>query len=270
MAVAIVLRLGRRRLPGARWARFARIAYPVALTPVLYAELAHLNQLLTSGYLDALVQGWERAVFGAQLSVEAARRFDAFWLSELLHTGYFAYYLIVPTALFGVFVTRGAAGLHRVTFQIALAFFSSYVVFVLLPVAGPRYLFPPISGAGAEGRVFELVHAVLERGSSKGTAFPSSHIAASWAAVLACWRIDRRWFWLLAAPAGALALGTVYGRFHYGVDAAAGIALAFGAHAVVPWLMRRLGELSGSSDTGEPEARVAGNPGSGPGIQRMA
>lgn len=258
-AAAVVLRLGRRALPTARWALFLRVAYPVALTPLLYAELAHLNQLLTSGYLDTIVQGWERALFGVQLSVEAGRRLGGFWLSEFLHVGYFAYYLIVPAALVGAFRTRGASALHRVVFQTALAFFASYLVFVILPVAGPRYLFEPIAGERADGRIFGLVHAVLEGGSSKGTAFPSSHIAASWAAVLACWRVDRRWFWLLAAPALALAIGTVYGRFHYGVDALAGILLAGAAHAVSPVSMRGLGRVAT-----EPEVAArpsgAGNP----------
>lgn len=266
-ALAVIL-ASRRPLPSRGWVRFLRVAYPLALTPALYAELAFLNQLLTSGYVDPLVQGWEEALFGAQISVEASRRLGAFWLSELLHLGYLTYYVIVPVALFGVFAGRGTEELHRVAFQTALAFFVSYVVFVLLPVAGPRYLFQPISGARAEGTLFGLVHAILEGGSSKGTAFPSSHIAASWAAVLACRRADRRWFWSLAFPAVALAAGTVYGRFHYGVDAAAGIVLALAVHAAVPGLVRRLGEWPAAAIDGDRDAR-SGNPARGPGIQSL-
>lgn len=266
LAVALGLsRWTRRPLPVSAAGRFLRAVYPVALTPLLYAELSFLNQLFAEGYLDPIVQGWEASLFGGQPSVEVARRFPSFWLSELLHAGYFAYYLIVPAALLGIYRTRRARALHAVAFQTALAFFLCYLVFILFPVAGPRYLFTPIAGARAEGTLFALVHAVLESGSSKGTAFPSSHIAAAWAAVLACWRIDVRWFWLLVAPAAALAAGTIYGRFHYGVDAVAGIALAFAVHATAPALLRRLGEWPPRQEA----AGRPGNPDRGSGIQSL-
>lgn len=269
-AALVVLRWAGGPLPKAAGARFLRAVYPVALTPLLYMELAFLNRLLTEGYLDGTVLAWEEVLFGAQLSLEAGRRAASFWLSEFLHVGYFAYYLIVPTALLGVFATRGAGAAQRVAFQTALAFFASYVVFVVFPVAGPRYLFPPISDARADGTVFGLVHAVLEGGSSKGTAFPSSHIAAAWAAVLGCRRADRRWSSLLAIPAAALAVGTVYGRFHYGVDAVAGVALALIVHGVAPTLVGRLGDWPPSEAPETGAGARPGNPDATPGIQSMA
>lgn len=274
-SAALVLRLGRAGLPGRGWARFLRAAYPVLLTPLLYAELAFLNQLLVEGYRDGWVQAWEAAAFGVQPSLEAARRFGSFWLSELLHVGYFAYYPIVPLALVGLFLGRGAADLHAAAFQTALAFFVCYVVFVAVPVAGPRYAFPPLSGPPAEGAVYGLVHTVLEGGSSKGTAFPSSHVAASWAAVLACWRSDRRWFWLLAPAALALAIGTVYGRFHYALDAVAGAGVGWAAHLVAPRLLPRMGawppaDGRGPVVGGRGRTEAPGNPRGGPGIQPMA
>lgn len=241
-SAAVAIRAGRSARPRARWALFLRCVYPVALTPLLYLELATLNRFLFAGYFDATVQEWEAGLFGGQPSLETSLRFQAFWLSEFLHLGYFTYYLLVPTAAVGVFLTRGAPAAHRLAFATACAFFASYLVFVAFPVAGPRYLFPGVGGAGAEGSLHGLVHAVLERGSSKGTAFPSSHVAAAAAAVFACWREDRRWFWFLLLPVAALTAGTVYGGFHYAVDAVAGLALAGLVHAVAPGLLRRLGE----------------------------
>ncbi len=225
----------RRPVPAGAFPRFVRFAYPVALTPLLYAELAILNQFITVGYLDTLVQAWEEAVFGLQPSIEASGWLASLWFSEFLHLGYFCYYLLVPAALLGAWATRGDAALHRVAFATATAFFVSYAIFIFFPVAGPRYSFPRIEGALTEGSLFGLVHAVLESASSKGTAFPSSHVAAAGAAVLAVGLEDRRWLWVLIVPWTALTLGTVYGRFHYGVDALAGIVIAAGA---VGWTYR--------------------------------
>ncbi len=227
---------------------FARASYPVLVTPALYAELATLNRFLTERYFDDAVQVWERAVFGGQPSIELSAALPWLPLSEALHLGYVAYYAIVPLALIGVYRTRGFEALHRTAFAVAGAFFLSYLIFAVFPVAGPRYEFAPIGGRIADGTVYGVVHAILESGSSKGTAFPSSHIAASLAAVLAAGREDARWLWLLIVPEAALALGTVYGRFHYALDAVAGLLLGLMAWAVSP---RAVAALS----RGNPEPR---------------
>ena len=242
VAIAGVWLWSRRSVPNQPLLRFLRLAYPVALTPVLYTEMATLNQFLVSGYLDEIVQGWEVSLFRVQLSIEASNWFPAFGLSEFLHLGYVSYYLIVPAAVVGVYLTRGPAALHRTAFTVALGFFLSYAIFAVFPVAGPRYFFEKIGGEISTGSIFGVVHAILESGSSKGTAFPSSHIAATASAVLAAGREDRRLFWWLIVPLGSLSLGTVYGRFHYGVDALAGVLLAILAWAAAPWL---IGKLSG-------------------------
>lgn len=239
--VGLILWGSRRPLPRGRVLLFFRIFYPVALTPLLYAELATLNRLLFPDYFDAAVQRWEAAVFGLQPSLSAARELPALWLSEALHLGYFSYYLVVPGAAVAAFWRSGARGLTRLTGAVALAFFVCYLCFAVFPVAGPRYEFAPVSGEPARGAVFGLVHGVLEAASSKGTAFPSSHIAASVAALLATWREARGWFWITLLPVLLLVAGTVYGRFHYALDALAGIAVGAAAWAAIPWLRERSG-----------------------------
>ncbi len=240
-AAAAVVLIARRPLPRAALLRFLRVAYPLLLMPVLYAELRVLDQLLFHGFFDPTVQGWEQAVFGTQLSVAAARALPYAWLSVILHLGYVSYYLIVPTAAVAAYLAGGMEALERATTTIALGFFICYLFFLVFPVAGPRYLFPPLSGPPARSEVYAVVHAVLDRGSSKGTAFPSSHVAAAVSSLLAASRESRRAFAILLLPVTALVLGTVYGRFHYGVDAMAGLLVAAAAFAVTPWLVARLG-----------------------------
>lgn len=232
IAILVIIRVSHRPLPrNAGW-RWLRLVYPVAATPfLLYPELRFLNRVITDRLFDRIVQGWEQTLFGVQLSMTFHEWLPDFTFSELLHLGYMSYYVLVPIALVGVYVTRGDAALHRAAFATALAFLVSYLAFTLFPVAGPRYDFPPIGGEVSGGAFYRIVHAILETGSSRGTAFPSSHIAASGVAVLAAGREDRRWAWTLILPQVTLALGTVYGRFHYGVDALAGAALM-----IVIWL----------------------------------
>lgn len=244
--------------PAGRAATFLRVFLPVVITPVLYTELETINQLVSPGYLDAPVQAWEAALFGGQPSIGAARRFTQIWLSETLHLGYFSYYFVVPGAAIAVYRRGGPEALGRLTVTVALGFFLCYLSFAVFPVAGPRYEFTRIGGPPSEGWTFGLVHRVLEAGSSKGTAFPSSHVAAATAALLACRRDARRWFWIFLLPVAALTMGTVYGRFHYGVDAVAGVVVAVAAYAATPWLVARLGGTVGPDP--DPPPGPAGQP----------
>lgn len=236
LAHAIAL-FGITRLAGWRprtgLAAIVRAAYAVILTPLLYAELAVLNRFLTHRYFDTTVQAWDAAMLGGQPSLTLSAWFPWLGFSEVLHLGYFAYYALIPAAILGAFATRGVEAMQRTTLAVATAFFACYIIFMCFPVAGPRYEFAQIGGQIGEGTLFGLVHGILESGSSKGTAFPSSHIAASLAGVVAAGREDRRWLWLLLIPELTLAAGTVYGRFHYAVDALAGIVLGLLVCAVL-------------------------------------
>ena len=220
--------------------RFVRVVYPVLLTPVLYTELELLNQLHVQGYLDPVVQGWEEAVFGAQLSIVWAELQPWRWLSELMHLGYFSYYLLIPVSAVLVYRRAGQRELHRFAMITGLGFFLCYLAFVVFPVTGPRYLFEPLQGEPARALLFDAVHAIAQGGSSKGTAFPSSHVAATVAAWLGCRRAARGWFRVSALFVLLLTLGTVYGRFHYAVDAVAGVAVGVAAWKLGPMLERRL------------------------------
>ena len=66
--------------------------------------------------------------------------------------------------------------------------------------------------------------------------FPSSHVAGTCAAWFAAAREDERPFFLAAVPVVTLVLGTVWGGFHYAVDAAAGLMIAGIALALAPRL----------------------------------
>ncbi|WP_419861388.1 phosphatase PAP2 family protein [Candidatus Palauibacter sp.] len=219
--------------PRAGLAAIARGAYAVLITPLLYAELSVLNRFFTQRYFDATVQAWDAALFGGQPSIDLSAWLPWLSFSEVLHLGYFGYYAIIPAAILGVFATRGIEAFQRTALAVASAFFAAYLIFMFFPVAGPRYEFVQIGGSIGEGTLFGIVHGILEAGSSKGTAFPSSHIAASLAGVVAAGREDRRWFWLLLIPELALTAGTVYGRFHYATDALAGILLGLLVCAVL-------------------------------------
>ena len=208
-----------------RFTAFVGGGYPVLLTTAYYTQLG----LLAAGaahYHDAVVQRWEAALFGSQVSITWHQAMPSLALSWIMHLAYWAYYPIVAGALVVLWMRAGREAYARGGFIVTLAFYLCYTVFALFPVMGPRHFFGDATGPIAEILPARLMRSAQHGASAMGTAFPSSHVAVCWCAVYALWRDLRRLAWWLAPVAVALAFGTVYGQFHYGVDALAGAALA--------------------------------------------
>ena len=200
---------------------WARDWMPLIAIPAVYAELPAV--IASAGHtstFDAIVMRWELAVFGSQTSHSWAAAWHTPWLSEPLHAAYFSYYaiiVIVPALLY----TRRRADFHEALFVLLLSFATSYLFFVAFPVEGPRY-----TGAGSapDGPVRRFTLFMLERGASRGTAFPSSHVAVTVTQCVLAVRYFGARGGLLLPLATALALGAVYGGFHYGIDVVGGAA----------------------------------------------
>jgi membrane-associated phospholipid phosphatase len=213
--------------------RTLREIYPLLLLVGLYGQLDVLN---TGGIRvhDGLVQRWELALFGAQVSREWWRAAPSVLWSTLLHAAYFSYYFVVSIPAF-YFLYRGElAAVRRFVLAVMTTFVVCYLVFIFFPVAGPYYMFPRPSPWFLDNAAARLVYDTLAEGSSYGAAFPSSHVAATVAAALAAASASRRLGLLLLVPTILLGVGVVYCQMHYGVDALSGlmvgivIALAVG------------------------------------------
>lgn len=223
---AVVLGLG--LLPAWRWRSPAwwRELYPVLIVPFLYAELPLLNRAVWDGhYFDDAIIAIEGAIFFGQPSREWAVALPNLPLSEVLHASYLSYYFLIIVPPVYLWLKRRPGACRGAVFALMLTFFAHYLFFVYFPVQGPRYLFPPPGGVIAEGFFYQLAHRALEAGSSQGAAFPSSHVAVGVAQSIIAWRWFPRAGVLVTALTIGLALGAIYGGFHYAFDAVAGAAL---------------------------------------------
>jgi membrane-associated phospholipid phosphatase len=230
-----------RGLPrnGAGLGRAIHVLYPLAFIAALYAEIGIINQqvgLTTILRHDAVAQRWEQLLFGRQVSYAWIRQAPSVFWSGLLHFAYLFYYAIVLVPV-PVLAARGDwNGARRVLFTMMLAYVVCDVVFVAYPVAGPNFAFPHPTGAVREVWSARLVYRALGSGSSVGSAFPSSHVAATVAAVMAVWRAWRPLGALLVVPAVLLTVAVVYCQMHYGVDALTGIVVGLAAALLAPRL----------------------------------
>lgn len=219
-----------------RRATLLRATYPVLLLPGLYSSIDVLNGFGAAPTWDAPLLVLEQRLFGMQPSRDWWQRMPSATWSAVLHTAYFAYYVVVPLPVV-VFLAGGHRdAVDRYLTGVIAVFLACYVCYVIAPVSGPYYQFAHPTGVVMENAPARLVYAMLARGSAYGAAFPSSHVAATVAATVLAWRVMPRLGLLLLVPTVLLVVGVVYCQMHYVVDVVAGVAIGAG----LPIALRRL------------------------------
>jgi membrane-associated phospholipid phosphatase len=239
IALLAALRPRRDERPALRW--WINALAPLAAIPFLYAELPVLMSGLREGYLDAVVQPWELALFGEMPARTLAPRIHA-WaghaagtaVSEILFASYLSYYLIIYVPPVALLVRGDWPTYFRTLTGMMAAFLFCYLCFVVFPVQGPRYIWPAPDSA-MHGPIRALTLGLVEVGSSRGAEFPSSHVAVSVAQSLMALRWQRRLGVAASVCTGLLSIAVVFAGFHYAVDVLAGWVVG----AVVGWTALR-------------------------------
>lgn len=210
--------------------------YPLLILVPLYGSL----DLLAGGggvrTFDAGVRRWEELIFGGQPSLTWWQAAPSRLWSTVFHASYFSYYVVVPAGPLWFLARGDRRALHRSVLAILAAFVACYLAFLFVPVAGPYYEFPRPAAVMVDNWAARLVYGVLEKGSSYGAAFPSSHVAATLAATGAAAFASRGLGAVLAVPSLMLSIGVVYCQMHYAVDAVAGAVVAAVVLGVLAWL----------------------------------
>lgn len=242
--------------------RFVRDFYPILLYTGLYRETEFVNAMIGTPRLDPFLIRLEHALFGLQPSVEFMAAVPSPVVSEFLYAFYFSYYLMIAGIGFWLLVTNRPAFLHFVA-VVSLVFYACYAIYLFVPVVGPRLFFDPAAPERAlftelYGRVpsevpdslsrlpvFGVMRFIYRHFEAWSAAFPSSHVAISLVTAWFSWRYLPRLRWWHAAAAVFLCVATVYGRYHYVVDVAAGIAVAATLLPLANRLHRRFDQLPG-------------------------
>lgn len=193
----------------------------LAAIPFLYLELPLLIGGAGFGLHDPAIQSLEARLFGTSPAATLAGALPWRPLSELLHLSYLSYYALIylPPAI--AFWRGDRHVFDRTVAGLTIAFATCFTIFTVFAVAGPRYLWPAPPGV-PDGPVRRLVLSILGAASSRGAAFPSSHVAVSVVQTAMALRWQPRVGWAAAVATLLLSIGAVYGGFHYAVDVIAG------------------------------------------------
>jgi membrane-associated phospholipid phosphatase len=224
--------------------RFLRAFYPTFGTALFWTELDGLVTMIFPYWANDFVIGLDLKLFGVHPTVWVESRFH-FALTELMNFFYSFYFLFIPLVGFTLYFRNKKREAFNFIFLVMLTFCSCFLLFLLFPAEGAWVVLKSLHHIEPEGGFFlHLTHFIQSRGSMRGGAFPSSHVAAAIVIALAAIRYERRLGLFLLPFALGVAPATVYCRYHHAVDAIAGILWGLICYAAGIRLLARF-ETSG-------------------------
>jgi membrane-associated phospholipid phosphatase len=238
-ALVLLVYLFLLRMRRHAWAESARDWVPQALMILAYKQMGwfaparHMNRLEHEWIV------WDRLLlddFHGRALIESTGAF----LPGLLELSYALVYAVPPITMLVIY----AAGLRKRSDTLLtiylLGLFLCYAQFPFWPSEPPRAVFP--------GEDTPTVHTVLRdfnlwlvgNYGIHTSVFPSAHVSGAFAAAFAIAHLipqRRRIVVAYFLYAILVAVATVYGRYHYAVDAAGGFFVGLFAFPLGLWLM---------------------------------
>jgi hypothetical protein len=214
---------------------------PFALVLLCYREMGWFAPAEHTYELERSWIVWDRLLlndWGARDVIESLGPVIPAYL-EICYT---LVYVFAPIAMAMIyFYGYRGEGSDRLLFIYLLGTLLSYALFPYFPSEPPRAVFA--------GEDVPRIHTVfrqfnwwiLSGGGIHTSVFPSAHVSASFSAAFGAFLVIRRgrWApWALTAVASGIFWATIYGRYHYAVDAVAGLGVSLVALGVTRLVMR--------------------------------
>jgi len=213
---------------------FLRLLYPVLLFGLFYRSMGGMVFLFSDGFFDWQLTTFEHMILGVNPTLYIDQHLLSVRLNELFSLCYLSYYLMVPGLFIVLYVRKEYDFIRRALTAICLAFFLSYVMFILYPIEGPRFHFANEFIHDVAGPLFRpLTEFVITNGAFHGGCMPSSHVAVALVVMFYGFRLSRAAGLALLPVTVGLAIGTVWGRYHYVSDVVAGAAIGVLAYVLV-------------------------------------
>jgi membrane-associated phospholipid phosphatase len=206
--------------------RFLLSAFPLIVFFWMYKQSGMMIQAATNGWLDYIIIEAEFAVVGVHPSLWFERLVSP-WLTEIMMFAYFSYLplLLIVSAI--LFFKREPETMDRFLTSLTIGYGVCFLLFVILPVQGPRHALADYYSLELEGPLFRHLTGLVEKyGHLTGGCFPSPHCTAGTVMLYALLKYHRKSFYVILPLVMLFFVSTVYGRYHYVTDILAGVLVA--------------------------------------------
>lgn len=229
-AIFLLLAVGQAKYPK-RWIGAVRDWLPLAMVLLAYREMGWFAPAHHTNELENAWIVWDRVLlndWGLRAMIESG----GVLFPAVLEICYTLVYLISPLAMAMLYSFGEARQADRFLLLYLLGAFGSYALFPYFPSEPPRAVFPGQDMPRIDTVFREFNWWILGHGGIHTSVFPSGHVSAAFALAISMFRVlpARPWIgggFLIVAV--GIFFATVYGRYHYAVDALAGLAISLAA-----------------------------------------
>jgi len=222
-----------------RFWHFWRHWYPHLFFLFCFEELGTLVHLVSPRWQDAKLIAFDHWLTGVH---------PAIWLEQFATPGrnefmQFAYltYFVYLLVLGGILYYREDwLGYWSVMTYSAVGYAIGYVIAIFFPIESPWFAMAGSwHGELHGGPITAVINFIEHYGRVRGAAFPSEHVAGSFAALWGAWR-HRRWlFWVMLPLVLCMCASTVWGRYHYVADIFGGMVTGTLGYLIGKRLMKK-------------------------------
>ncbi len=200
--------------------------YPVLFLPLFFTVLHYLIPAIHSHDIDSLLVKTDLWLTGTYPTVW----FEKFYhplLTEIMQISYSTFYFLPLFILIPLYRQKRFAAFNRAAFVFLLAFYLSYLGYLVFPALGPRFFLAHLQQKSLSGYGFHniLTHTLNDLENIQWDAFPSGHVTIALLVAYFSLKFYPRMFYGLAPVIFLLVISTIYLRYHYLVDVLAGIVL---------------------------------------------
>lgn len=204
----------------------ARDWIPLGLTLLAYREMDWFSPLVRDRHLELRWIEWDRAILpGLQRGIESLGVLGPGYL-ELC---YLLVYAVGPFAVAVLYFQHRRESVNKLLVLYLLGTLLAYAMFPYFPSDPPRVVFGATDMPHIMTPLRRFNLWIVGGYGIHSSVFPSAHVSSAFSAAWALLLLlpyKKIFGWGMLIYAASVAVATVYGRYHYGVDALAGIGVS--------------------------------------------
>ena len=220
VAVILLISLQKNKARAFRWFRDWYIFLAI---PLIFRGLTPLSYMVFGRHFTKTIIELEEAIFGSQPSIWLADLVDNRLITEVFSFFYLSYFLIFLSMAIALYRLPDKYKFEHYKFAVTISFLSNFIIYMFFPVEGPCWVFPEASIETLNGYfITDMVVAVQGQGVTTA-AFPSSHVSLAIVALFYAFKYEPKLARFLTFFVVMLIPSTVYGKFHFVIDAITGV-----------------------------------------------
>lgn len=223
-----------------RWIGIVRDWAPLPFLLLAYWNVDFAAKTRTDYAFELRWIGIDKLLLNDWHGREAIEYFGSL-VPTVLEFCYLILYAVPPLLLGAVYLLGGRRRVDPFLFTVFAGTLLTYTLLPLFPSASPRLVFPGQDLPSAV-TIFRRINMwLLDNWDIRTSVFPSGHVTVAFSSAFAAMVAlpERRWLGrLLLVFATLVALNTVYARYHFAVDGAAGLAISLLGFAISRTAMR--------------------------------